>query len=159
LTLLEQQLQETKSHESQLKGYNKVSPYSCTTALDFLNVLVQNLREELRKVQQSAALLEKQRNPGVGYWTNKDQSAVTSRVSVSSASSETDPQAPQPSKEEEEVNLEYLRNVILQFLEHKEMRVCFERLFTVNEAVVTAYLASSRESFIHHIALHASGDS
>jgi hypothetical protein len=26
-------------------------------------------------------------------------------------------------KAEEEVNLEYLRNVILQFLEHKEMRV------------------------------------
>lgn len=28
-------------------------------------------------------------------------------------------------KPEEEVNLEYLRNLILQFLEHKEMRVGF----------------------------------
>ena len=32
--------------------------------------------------------------------------------------------SPSNSNEEEEVNLEYLRNVILQFLEHKEMRVC-----------------------------------
>lgn len=94
-------------------------------------ILQQTLREELRKVQSSAALLERQRNPGVGYWTT--------RVSESNGSA-AEPRTPQPetptrvssptpstatsNKNEEEVNLEYLRNVILQFLEHKEMRVC-----------------------------------
>lgn len=93
---------------------------------------IQTLREELRKVQSSAALLERQRNPGIGYWTSRSEStAVASSDSVNSSSSS--PPAGRTSsdnarespvkKEEEEVNLEYLRNVILQFLEHKEMRV------------------------------------
>jgi len=102
------------------------------------------LRDELRKVQSSAALLERQRNPGVGYWGTRgitggsgdatgNGSINEPRVSISSPSPADVPSrasSPAPStaastKEEEEVNLEYIRNVILQFLEHKEMRVCF----------------------------------
>lgn len=89
------------------------------------------MREELRKVQSSAALLERQRNPGVGFWSASRDSAPESPRPSSPASSSTPPRngtpragSPSPStNNEEEVNLEYLRNVILQFLEHKEMRV------------------------------------
>ncbi|KAF9481368.1 hypothetical protein BDN70DRAFT_803504 [Pholiota conissans] len=110
ILILEKQIEESKAREIQLKQSNKT------------------LREELRKVQSSAALLERQRNPGVGYWTT--------RISESNGST-SEPRTPQPEtparvasptpsttsiKNEEEVNLEYLRNVILQFLEHKEMR-------------------------------------
>ncbi|KAJ3935388.1 MAG: hypothetical protein NXY57DRAFT_502190 [Lentinula lateritia] len=114
IKVLEQRLEEGKSRESQLRSNNKT------------------LREELRKVQSSAALLERQRNPGIGYWTSKSEStAVASSDSVNSSSStppvgrtSSDSARESPvKKEEEEVNLEYLRNVILQFLEHKEMRV------------------------------------
>ncbi|KAF8216144.1 hypothetical protein K438DRAFT_1926517 [Mycena galopus ATCC 62051] len=105
---LEQLVEESKSREAQLKTSNKT------------------LREEVRKVQSSAALLERQRNPGVGYWTSKESAPPEIRTSISSASDSrgVSPVPPtSPAKhEEEEVNLEYLRNVILQFLEHKEMR-------------------------------------
>lgn len=37
-------------------------------------------------------------------------------------STRSDSPAP-PARNEEEVNLEYVRNIILQFLEHKDMRV------------------------------------
>ena len=89
--------------------------------------LLQTLREELRKVQSSAALLERQRNPGVGYWASKtDSSSERSPMSSTtelSRDSPDRPSSPSTSKSDEEVNYEYLRNVILQFLEHKEMRV------------------------------------
>ncbi|KAJ6604727.1 hypothetical protein DFH09DRAFT_1257444 [Mycena vulgaris] len=106
---LEQLVEEVKSREAQLRASNKT------------------LREELRKVQSSAALLERQRNPGVGYWTSRssDSAAPNTRTSISSTSSDSrvaSPAPPTSPKNEEEVNLEYLRNVILQFLEHKEMR-------------------------------------
>ncbi|KAJ7492547.1 hypothetical protein FB451DRAFT_1078701 [Mycena latifolia] len=105
---LEQLVEETKSREAQLRSSNKT------------------LREELRKVQSSAALLERQRNPGVGYWTSRsDSAAPDTRTSMSSTTSDSRVSSPAPPaspKNEEEVNLEYLRNVILQFLEHKEMR-------------------------------------
>jgi len=109
IQLLEQMVEEVKSREAQLRASNKT------------------LREELRKVQSSAALLERQRNPGVGYWTSRSESAAPDvRTSLSSTSSDSRVASPAPlptsSKNEEEVNLEYLRNVILQFLEHKEMR-------------------------------------
>ena len=81
----------------------------------------------MRKVQSSAALLERQRNPGVGYWTSRPDSNADSRSNVSTPTSHSShrPESPAPggAAKEEEVNLEYLRNVILQFLEHKEMRV------------------------------------
>lgn len=100
------------------------NPFPCCSKL----IMAQTLREELRKVQSSAALLERQRNPGVGYWTSRSESAAPDvRTSLSSTSSDSRVASPAPeptsSKNEEEVNLEYLRNVILQFLEHKEMRV------------------------------------
>ena len=96
-------------------------------------LLEQVLRDELRKVQSSAALLERQRNPGVGYWTTRDGNGSAAEPRTSNASQPNTPAraaSPAPStasvKNEEEVNLEYLRNVILQFLEHKEMRVCHD---------------------------------
>lgn len=98
------------------------------------SVVLQTLREEMRKVQSSAALLEKQRNPGVGYWTSRPNGSSTdARTSISSNSSQppsrpATPKAAPAQTNEEEVNLEYLRNVILQFLEHKEMRVCVVHL-------------------------------
>ncbi|KAJ3895013.1 hypothetical protein GG344DRAFT_39792 [Lentinula edodes] len=122
IKVLEQKLEEGKSRESQLRSNNKT------------------LREELRKVQSSAALLERQRNPGIGYWTSRSEStAVESSDSVNSSSSS--PPAGRTSsdnarespvkKEDEEVNLEYLRNVILQFLEHKEMRPNLVRVLSI----------------------------
>ncbi|KAF8168038.1 hypothetical protein B0H34DRAFT_804053 [Crassisporium funariophilum] len=112
--ILEKQIEETKTRESQTRQANKT------------------LREELRKVQSSAALLERQRNPGVGYWTTRVSESTgpaESRMSISSPVAESPARvsSPTPStatsnQNEEEVNLEYLRNVILQFLEHKEMR-------------------------------------
>jgi len=94
-----------------------------------LTLIPQTLREELRKVQSSAALLEKQRNPGAGYWASKDANGMESRTSISSNSDRPSGSVSptNESKAEEEVNLEYLRNVILQFLEHKEMRVSFSQ--------------------------------
>ena len=79
-------------------------------------------------MQSSAALLERQRNPGVGYWAARSevQSETRSpRSSVSDLPGDVSPRPSSPStgKSDEEVNYEYLRNVILQFLEHKEMRV------------------------------------
>ena len=90
----------------------------------------QTLREELRKVQSSVALLEKQRGPGVGYWASRNESTPDVRSPTSSVSdliakenSSSRPSSPSTVKSDEEVNFEYLRNVIMQFLEHKEMRV------------------------------------
>ncbi|KAL1683836.1 hypothetical protein EV122DRAFT_200636 [Schizophyllum commune] len=106
IALLERTVEEGKTREAQLRANNKT------------------LREELRKVQSSAALLEKQRNPGVGYWQRSSENG--SRTSMSSENGSRPaspaPTAKQSSSSDEEVNLEYLRNVILQFLEHKEMR-------------------------------------
>ncbi|THH30073.1 hypothetical protein EUX98_g4104 [Antrodiella citrinella] len=109
---LQQQLEEFQSREAQLKANNKT------------------LRDELRKVQSSAALLERQRNPGVGYWAARPDGSSETRSPRSSVSDLQSPNGQTsrpgspagPSKSDEEVNFEYLRNVILQFLEHQEMR-------------------------------------
>ncbi|KAI0361217.1 hypothetical protein OH77DRAFT_1391788 [Trametes cingulata] len=106
---LQQLIDEGKNREAQLRSQNKT------------------LRDELRKVQSSVALLEKQRNPGVGYWASRNESTSeirSPRSSVSDLARETPlrPSTPSTVKSDEEVNFEYLRNVILQFLEHKEMR-------------------------------------
>lgn len=112
------QLENLKVHEVQLRGH------------------IKTLREELRKVQNSAALLERQRNPGVGYWTSRTEN-TDSRASISSGSdlpsraASPGPTSPTPSKGEEDINLEYLRNVILQFLEHKEMRPNLVRVLSI----------------------------
>ncbi|KAF9015231.1 hypothetical protein BDQ17DRAFT_27335 [Cyathus striatus] len=115
IAMLEQQIQEYNAREFQLKQNNK------------------QIREELRKVQTSAAILEKQRNPGVGYWNSRGIEANSSNSKL--GTSESRPASPglpaSGSKVEEEVNLEYLRNVILQFLEHKEMRPNLVRVLSI----------------------------
>ncbi|KDQ11608.1 hypothetical protein BOTBODRAFT_114193 [Botryobasidium botryosum FD-172 SS1] len=134
ISLLERQLEELKTRDVQLRANNKAS----------IILLYHTIRDELRKLQSSAALLERQRNPGVGFWSN------TSRANVSNPSSPppdgpgvfSSPTSPRPSspalseqagsiRHEEEVNLEYLRNVIMQFLEHKEMRPNLVRVLSV----------------------------
>ncbi|KAI0673501.1 hypothetical protein C8Q78DRAFT_967782 [Trametes maxima] len=114
---LQQYVDESKNREAQLRTQNKT------------------LREELRKVQSSVALLEKQRNPGVGYWASRNESTSeirSPRSSVSDLARETPsrPSTPSTIKSDEEVNFEYLRNVILQFLEHKEMRPHLVRILS-----------------------------
>ena len=76
------------------------------------------LREELRKVQASVILLERQRNPRVGPW---NASLVDTDKNVTS-SGPSHPPLSEPTLEGD-VNYQYLRNIILQFLEHKDMRV------------------------------------
>ncbi|KIY47015.1 hypothetical protein FISHEDRAFT_46040, partial [Fistulina hepatica ATCC 64428] len=136
ITVLERQVEESRTRESQIRATNKT------------------LREELRKVQSSAALLERQRNPGVGYWTTRTENvAAASSPSLASARPES-PRPPSASKsptpsftppssamarsassmsaqDEEAINLEYLRNVILQFLEHKDMRPSLVKVMSI----------------------------
>jgi len=103
ISVLQKQVEEFTGREAQLRASNKT------------------LREELRKVQSSAALLEKQRNPGVGYWSSRQEDGRRSTTSLSETNGSR-PSSPSVPTDDEEVNLEYLRNVVLQFLEHKEMR-------------------------------------
>src|SRR5882672_10106921 len=123
---------------------------------------MQTLREEMRKVQSSAALLERQRNPGVGYWTSRQApSSADVRTSISSNSSDvaSRPGSPQPSASpaanDEEVNLEYLRNVIMQFLEHKEMRVRTFDPIGPYRYLFARCPAQPRESPIYHTTFHS----
>ncbi|KAI5123779.1 hypothetical protein M0805_000368 [Coniferiporia weirii] len=115
----ERELAEAREREAQTRASNKT------------------LREELRKVQSSAALLEKQRNPGVGYWgTPRHDNASEARISspppsTSDLASSSRTGSPMPANSDEEVNLEYLRNVILQFLEHKDMRPHLVRVLSI----------------------------
>ena len=77
-------------------------------------------------MQSSAALLDRLRGPGVGYWGSATSTPdVNDSLSSTSShpSSSSRPDSPIVKSKDEEMNLEYLRNVILQFLEHKEMRV------------------------------------
>lgn len=126
---IQQAVEDAKSREAQLRTQNKVRITRGTP--DALHTeTMQTLRDELRKVQSSVALLEKQRGPGVGYWASRNESTSeikSPRSSISDLTSrETSSRPSSPAttaKSEEEVNFEYLRNVIIQFLEHKEMRV------------------------------------
>lgn len=109
ISTLQGQLDEAKAHAAQLKANNKT------------------VRDELRKVQSSVQLLERQRNPGVGYWSaagsaGPSRSGLASPESIATPSKElrrslehvaetqsTRTSSPAPSergKEEEEVNLE-----------------------------------------------------
>lgn len=128
----------------------------------------------MRKVQSSVQLMERSRNPGVGYWSSisnagpstavppprsgvtspgiesmmgtptKDSSrrsmeSMDTRASPAPSTAPSEVTKAKPNADEEEVNLEvrflsssqvkdaklirqYLRNVILQFLENKQMR-------------------------------------
>ena len=73
-------------------------------------------------MQSSAALLDRQRVPGVGYWSSANTPDINASLSSRSSGSSR-PDSPVTKSSVEDVNMEYLRNVILQFLEHKEMRV------------------------------------
>ncbi|KAI0274639.1 peroxisomal membrane anchor protein conserved region-domain-containing protein [Gloeopeniophorella convolvens] len=113
ISALDQQLEEAKAKELQARTHNK----ACS----------RTLREELRKVQSSAALLDRQRGPGVGYWSSasapdNNASSPSLASAASQPASSPRPSSPVTKTNDEDVNLEYLRNVILQFLEHKEMR-------------------------------------
>lgn len=135
---LETQIGELRSREGQLRSTNKVRiSISDKVVFAFRPILntAQTLRDELKKVQSSAALLERQRNPGVGFWAQGTQSRANVAESPIAENGRASPRpsSPAPSvmsdgggaaSADEEVNLEYLRNIILQFLEHKEMRVC-----------------------------------
>jgi hypothetical protein len=158
ISTLSGQLDEAKTHATTLKNNNKT------------------LREELRKVQSSVQLMERSRNPGVGYWSSSNNNAHNASKSSMTPPEPITPAKERPSMEsartgqsqapsgtstpsatvvsdardkaEEEVNLEvsmglrrasvgsgadgqYLRNVILQFLEHKEMRPNLVRVLSV----------------------------
>ncbi|KZT72739.1 hypothetical protein DAEQUDRAFT_663226, partial [Daedalea quercina L-15889] len=114
VTALQQIVEDGKVREAQLRAHNKT------------------LREELRKVQSSAALLERQRNPGVGYWASRQDvnGERSPRSSIDGRDSPSRPSSPALSQSDEEINIEYLRNVILQFLEHKEMRPHLVRILS-----------------------------
>lgn len=101
ISSLDQQLEEIKAKELQARTHNKT------------------LRDELRKVQSSAAIVNRQRGPGVGHWGSANNTGATTPSSPTSSQTAS---SPDPPSNDEEVNVEYLRNVILQFLEHKEMR-------------------------------------
>ncbi|KIJ38525.1 hypothetical protein M422DRAFT_50052 [Sphaerobolus stellatus SS14] len=124
LHTVEKAFEDAKVREGTLKASNKT------------------LKDELKKVQSSAALLERQRNPGIGYWSSSSprtnsftQSAVDLNQGAKRASLD-EPGSPKSTtgslkNAEEEVNLEYIRNVILQFLEHKEMRPNLVRVLSI----------------------------
>jgi hypothetical protein len=108
-------------------------------------------------VQSSAALLEKQRNPGVGYWTTRTSESSPSDTATTTATASS-PIAGSPSaKNEEQMNIEYLRNVILQFLEHKEMRVSPQASFE-QDLLTFPLSAKPRTSTIHHLTVYTTGD-
>lgn len=116
-------------------------------------------------MQSSVALLEKQRNPGVGYWTTRTSESGNPVESGTSTPTTSTPRTNSPAPgssghhSEEEVNLEYLRNIILQFLEHKEMRVSQStRVGYLLYWLKNLCLAKPRPSLIHHSTLHTSGD-
>ena len=101
----------------------------------------------------------------MGYWTSRQaQSSADVRTSISSNSSDVPSRAgsPQPSASpaanDEEVNLEYLRNVIMQFLEHKEMRVRTFDIVDSYQSLSLSGLAQPRESLVDHTTFHTTGN-
>lgn len=74
---LNSQLEETHQIHAQLRSANRVS-----YTLAFTNIQAkqrcayQTLREEMRRIQSSAQLLERQRNPGVGYWSSTNATST-----------------------------------------------------------------------------------
>ncbi|SCV69057.1 BQ2448_2077 [Microbotryum intermedium] len=111
-TALENRVEELQNKESSLRSSHKA------------------LREELRKLQSGVLLSEKQRNPGVGFFSSFNQSStsVATDGNVQSPPIASPPSAistrsgPAPIGGDEALNFEYIRNVILQFLERPEMR-------------------------------------
>ncbi|KAG0143925.1 hypothetical protein CROQUDRAFT_660650 [Cronartium quercuum f. sp. fusiforme G11] len=104
-----------------------------------------SLRDELRKVQSGVLSNEHQRSRGVGFFANfststtdatpridlPDDQVSTSRISLKTTHDlALDNSLPVPDQEAE-LNFEYLRNTLLQFLEHKEMRPHLVRVLGV----------------------------
>ena len=83
---LQQQLEESKLREGQLRAHNKVRVFVGCHVVRILMNHIQTLKEELRKVQSSAALLERQRNPGVGYWASRNDGSSETRSPTASVS-------------------------------------------------------------------------
>ena len=115
-------------------------------------------------MQSSAALLERQRNPGVGYWAAKPDGSSETRSPISSVSdlprdSPSRPSSPATGKSDEEVNYEYLRNVILQFLEHKEMRVSPSIIRCIPPSFLILVSATFGQDSLHDTAVHSPGNS
>lgn len=133
----------------------------------------QILRDELRKLQSGVLLSEKQRNPGVGFFSTPSRSYSVSGPSgtpLSPTSSELGRESRSESVSslsgpgsveklsdgmgvasingEEALNFEYIRNVILQFLERPEMRVSnissayFDSLFANSVSYSTRHILS-----------------
>ena len=79
-------------------------------------------------MQSLAAFLvtrDRQRGPGVGYWGSASGPDVSGPLTPTSPRppGSSRPESPVTKSNDEDVNLENLRNVILQSLEHKEMKV------------------------------------
>ncbi|SGY72402.1 BQ5605_C005g03168 [Microbotryum silenes-dioicae] len=112
ITALENRVEELQNKESSLRSSHKA------------------LREELRKLQSGVLLSEKQRNPGVGFFSSFNQSSTSvatdgtlqSPPIGSSPSTISTRSGPAPIGDDEALNFEYIRNVILQFLERPDMR-------------------------------------
>ncbi|BGP29884.1 hypothetical protein JCM10296v2_001633 [Rhodotorula toruloides] len=127
---LEARLEEVQTRESNLRSTNKT------------------LREELRKLQSGVLLSEKQRHPGVGYFSSFSQQSAPSVAPLPAAGASSTsltstiggPATPPLSASsppasissglaggakangDEALNFEYIRNILLQFLEKPEMR-------------------------------------
>ena len=55
------------------------------TLVTNLRTANKTLREELRKVQSSVQLMEKQRNPGVGYWSSANHASSSTHAANGNA--------------------------------------------------------------------------
>jgi hypothetical protein len=112
----------------------------------------QTLREELRKVQSSAAILGRQRGPGVGYWSPANNNSAVNTPTSSETVGQDSP------SNDEDVNVEYLRNVILQFLEHKEMRVRHSQPWSRMQAD-ESFSAESGSGAVDHSTIYSARNS
>lgn len=106
----------------------------------------QTLRDELRKVQSGVLSNENLRAKGVGYFANFSNTDSTptpppnpSKEALNRSSQSppaeshdlTQSDVPSSTNDEAELNFEYLRNTLLQFLEHKDMRPHLVRVLGV----------------------------
>ena len=113
-------------------------------------------------MQSSAALLGRQRGPGLGYWSTGNAPDAIGPLSPASSRppGSSRPDSAVVKSHDEEVNLEYLRNVIFQFLEHKEMRVRLlqNRVITNTENVLLCE-AGFGSRVVDHFTIHTTRDS
>jgi GRIP domain len=96
----------------------------------------------------------------VGYWSNSSTDIRTSISSDPPSRVASPVQASPAQTNDEEINLEYLRNVILQFLEHKEMRVSVAVALVIYGRASHFYASSAKpcKSVVYHSAIHTTGN-